>query len=133
MIWGAELDARGFRSLLRESLVPLLREDGFRGSDPRYRRHEGDCLQVPWIQASRSGGRCFLNLGIHFDFLPVLEAATADPDTYDPKKMKEPECDFRVRIGDDYRYSRTGVLLGDDEVAPWIPAYLRELLEERPG
>lgn len=77
-------------SLSKTRLAALLRERGFRGSAPTFRRLVGrDSVHVVNLQASRGGG-VFVNLGTHFVYLGKV----------DREKIREYECAFRTRLKD---------------------------------
>ncbi len=83
-----------FHLLLRRDFAPLLRLDGFKGSGSTFRRIKGDTIHVINIQGSRYGGKCCVNLGVHYFFLPTVGRAF----TVDPKKLMEYDCEFRSRL-----------------------------------
>jgi hypothetical protein len=83
-----------FHQLLKRDFSPLLRLEGFKGSGTTFRRIKGDVIHIINIQASRSGGRCCVNLGLHYSFLPTAGGGTAS----DPKMLREYECAFRERL-----------------------------------
>jgi hypothetical protein len=83
-----------FFEILRVRFAPLLRSEGFRGSGRTFRRICGEFLHVLNIQGSQFGGQCCVNLGVHLSFLPLLGGG-GDPD---PKRIQEPECEFRARL-----------------------------------
>ena len=83
-----------FRGFLKDSFSPQLRAEGFKGSGTTFRRIKVDAIHVLNVQGSRSGGKCCVNLGVHFAFLPTA----GDQPVADLKKLKEYECDFRARL-----------------------------------
>ena len=82
-----------FRRELSRRILPVLRADGFHGSGTTFRRIEGPVIHVFNIQGSTAGGRCYLNLGAHLDFLPSEGGGEVLPD-----KIEECQCAFRDRI-----------------------------------
>lgn len=85
-----------FQNLLKRDFFPLLRSEGFRGSGTTFRRMNGDRFDIINIQGSRYGGQCCLNLAVHFSFLPSLGGSQSA----DPKKLKDTDCAFRIRLGE---------------------------------
>jgi hypothetical protein len=83
-----------FHQLLKRDFIPLLREDGFKGSGTTFRRSTGERIDVINVQGSRYGGRCCVNLAAHFTFLPTEGSGRA----IDPKKITAHECVFRDRL-----------------------------------
>ena len=88
------MDRTEFFALLGERLLPLLRQQGFRGSKPTLRRIDGPVIHVFNMQGSAGAQRCYLNLGAHLDFLPVSPGAAQ----VDPRQLSESQCAFRARI-----------------------------------
>jgi hypothetical protein len=84
-------DRAGYLARLAAEFYPELRREGFRGST--LRRRIGPIVHVVNVQGSQSGGRCYVNLGAHLDFLPV--AGWREPD---PGKILEYMCEFRSRL-----------------------------------
>lgn len=79
---------------LRQELVPRLRELGFKGSGKNFRRVCGETINAINVQGSSTGTRFYVNLGLHFTFLPAgygVELLPAD-------KIKEIDCEFRWRL-----------------------------------
>ena len=83
-----------FHELLKRDFLPLLRTDGFKGSGTTFRRVRADRIDVVNVQGSRSGGRCCINVAVHFSFLPSAGGVRVT----DRKKLKEHECAFRNRL-----------------------------------
>jgi hypothetical protein len=86
-------DRKTFFGVLKREFASMLRADGFTGSGTTYRRAVGPVIQTIWIQSSRYGGECCVNLGVHLTFLPmVLDEAP------DIRTITEPDCEFRCRL-----------------------------------
>jgi len=83
-----------FHELLRCDFFPRLRADGFKGSGTTFRRARSDRIDVVNVQGSRSGGRCCVNLAMHFPFLPSAGGGLI----LNPKTLKEYDCAFRKRL-----------------------------------
>jgi hypothetical protein len=83
-----------FHRLLKQNFVPLLRTDGFKGSGNTFRRIRDNVIHVVNVQGSIYGGRCSINLALHFPFLPTAGGRPLG----DPKKLKAYECEFRDRL-----------------------------------
>lgn len=79
---------------LQEEFVPRLREAGYKGSKPNFRRATSDVINCVNIQGNKYGGSCAVNLGLHFAFLPVNWGDHLP----DVKKVKEVDCEFRKRL-----------------------------------
>lgn len=82
-----------FKSSLRTTFAPLLREHGFQGSGVTFRRLSDPVLQVIHLQGSRAGDSCCVEIGTHLLFLP-----TVMEDAADPKKIADHDCEFRRRL-----------------------------------
>jgi hypothetical protein len=83
-----------FAQQLKERLAPALRLAGFKGSGTRFRRISGDVINTIWIQGSRDGTKCAVNLGLHLTFLP-LTGTDVLPNV---AKIHEIDCEFRDRL-----------------------------------
>jgi Domain of unknown function (DUF4304) len=83
---------------LKEEFVPLLRQDGFKGSGQDFRRVNGDVIHAVNIQNNKYGGSCCVNMGLHFAFLPVCWDSNKMPDL---KNIKTLDCEFRCRLAPD--------------------------------
>lgn len=83
-----------FHQLLKRDFSPLLRADGFKGSGNTFRRVKGDRIDLVNVQGSRYGGRCCVNVAVHFSFLPSEGGGRVTG----PKKLKEYDCTFRDRL-----------------------------------
>jgi uncharacterized protein DUF4304 len=83
-------------------LATHLRRLGFKGSRQNFRRIDGDFIFVINFQGSRSGDVFYINLGAQPLFIPAESEEMPDP-----RKLKEYECVFRTRVGDQYRWSMT--------------------------
>jgi hypothetical protein len=79
----------------RESLAPLLREDGFKGSGRRFYRTVGPWIEILTVQGSKWGGSFCVNLAIHFAAAPDVVGAPSEP-----SKMTEAHCEFRRRLSE---------------------------------
>ena len=84
-----------FYKQLKEDVIPILRESGFKGSGQNFRRINGEVIHAVNIQNNKYGGSCCLNLGFHFTFLP---ACWNSKNILEPKKIKETDCEFRTRL-----------------------------------
>lgn len=90
------MNRESFLSLLRTEFFPRLRAEGFRGSGTTLRRIAGCAVHLFNVQGSSGGDRCYLNLGVHFDFLPAAGGGSAIA-----KDMSEAQCAFRTRLEPD--------------------------------
>jgi hypothetical protein len=89
------MDARSrFLAKFKALVVPVLKEEGFRGSGNDFRRQIKEVIHVINLQGSRHGGECCVNLGIHLTFFPLLGSGSLPT----PEKITEPECEFRTRL-----------------------------------
>jgi hypothetical protein len=88
---GNRLDRTTFTKLLAARLYPLLRAEGFRGSGTTLRRLSPQTVHVFNVQGSTGAVRCYLNLGCHFGFLPVIGGGELSA-------ISESQCAFRARI-----------------------------------
>jgi hypothetical protein len=82
-----------FLAKFKTIVAPVLQEEGFRGSGNNFRRQTKEVIHVLNVQGSRYGGKCWINMGIHLTFLPTVVSRIADP-----KKITEPDCEFRTRL-----------------------------------
>ena len=83
-----------FAEQLKERFAPALRSIGFKGSGTHFRRVNGEVINAIWVQSSRDGTKCAVNLGLHLAFLPVNWKA-ALPNL---AQIKEIDCEFRDRL-----------------------------------
>lgn len=81
---------------LKEGFYPKLRENGFKGSGQNFRRVTGEVIHTLNIQANKYGGSCCLNMGMHLTFLPY----TWSGEPPDVKRIRECDCEFRERLGE---------------------------------
>lgn len=86
-----------FFQILREEFAPALRQLGFLGSGSNFRRVRSEVIHVISIQGDKYGGQCSVNLGMHLSFLPV----TWSNKLPEVKRMKEVDCEFRMRLTPD--------------------------------
>lgn len=115
-----------FYGILKTEFAPRLRELGFVGSGIHFRRVRGEVIHVVDIQGSKYGGSSAVNLGLHATFLPMGHNGQLP----DPKKIKEVECDFRMRLAPDGRndhwWKYAGLLRSPEKAARnLIDMYLR--------
>lgn len=82
-----------FQKVLKREFHPLLRAEGFKGSGTTLRRMAGERIDVVNVQGSQWGGRCYVNLGVHFTFIPDSCGKQVDP-----AKLLEFQCVFRTRM-----------------------------------
>lgn len=87
------VDRTSYLKRLAAEFYPSLRREGFRGSGSTLRRQIGPIVHVVNFQGSSSGGRRYVNLGAHLDFLPDPTGATVNP-----KTILEYHCEFRSRV-----------------------------------
>lgn len=80
-----------------KKIAPILRALGFKGSGQNYRKREGDFVFVINFQGSKLGDKFFVNLGAQPSFIP----AEGDADL---KTLKEYQCVFRRRVGEDWSW-----------------------------
>ena len=85
---------QAFAEQLKERFAPALRSIGFKGSGAHFRRTRGEIVNAIWIQGSRDGTKCTVNLGLHLTFLPV----NWQDELPNPAKIKEIDCEFRDRL-----------------------------------
>lgn len=90
---------KAFFEILKHELAPGLREIGFKGSGQNFRRTDDEVINVVNIQVNKYGGSCAVNLGLHLSFLPLSWNARLP----DPRTIKEPDCEFRMRLAPRYR------------------------------
>jgi hypothetical protein len=72
-----------------------LRELGFKGSNPTYRKFDGDFVFVINFQRSQYGDVFYVNLGAQPTAVPAIADASL-------KTLKEYECIWRQRVGRDW-------------------------------
>jgi hypothetical protein len=83
-----------FASQLKELFGPALRSAGFKGSGVHFRRINGEVINAIWIQGSRDGTKCAVNLGLHLTFLPINWKDKLP----DVAHIKATDCEFRDRL-----------------------------------
>jgi hypothetical protein len=81
---------------IRAFLQPRLKEDGFAGSGRTFRRVTNNLIQVLNVQGSRYGGQFAIDIGIQPQDIPDITGKRPDP-----KKITEPECEFRRTLSED--------------------------------
>ena len=91
----------------KKAFANVLRENGFQGSAPTFRRFEGkDTVAVVNLQASRiQPGGTYVNLGVH-------RRGLEKPSSWD--KIQEYECAFRDRLED---FAGGDLFFFDDEAS----------------
>lgn len=57
-----------FSKILKDTVIPLFREDGFKGTMPLFQWLSPHLVQVIHFQGARGGGACYINIGIDFTF-----------------------------------------------------------------
>ena len=83
-----------FYDTLQEMWCPLLRATGFNKYKWRFVRSLPPMINVVSIQVSSDPTKCYVNLGVHFDFVPK----SGSSDFPDLRLMKEYDCAFRSRV-----------------------------------
>lgn len=83
-----------FNNELKERLFPQLRKLSFKGSGQNFRRINGNIINTINIQGDKYGKGCYVNLGLHLDFLPY----GWNNELPDLKNIKEVDCEFRERL-----------------------------------
>ncbi len=83
-----------FNAALKTEVAPALRVLGFKGSGQNFLRVAGEVINAINIQPSKSGDAAYVNLGLHFAFLPPCWTEESRPIA----KWREPDCEFRVRL-----------------------------------
>jgi len=78
---------------IRAYLRPHLKADGFAGSGRTFRKLTHNLIQVVNVQGFSYGGKFAINLGIQPLDIRVITGTRPDP-----KKITEPECEFRRRM-----------------------------------
>lgn len=78
------------RETTKKSLGAFLKEHGFQGSTPTFRRFIGKDF-VALVNLQASSGKVYVNLGAHYRWL-------GKPSSWE--KTKEYECAFRTRLAD---------------------------------
>ena len=79
---------------LKSALGIRLRGFGFRGSGAHFARATDKTINTVWLQSSKHGGSTFVNLGLHFTFLPPNWCDALPPN----RTWQEPDCEFRWRL-----------------------------------
>ena len=80
------METKDFRKLIKEHFKPKINDLGFKGSDLHFVKHtEEHYIYTLVIQASKYGGSCVMEMGVHFDFLSSQKATVHD-------------CEFRKRL-----------------------------------
>lgn len=79
---------------MKEVFAPALRSAGFKGSGQNFLRKVGESVHAVNIQGSKYGDEFFVNLGLHYAFLPPCWCEALPPN----RKFKERDCEFRWRL-----------------------------------
>lgn len=61
-----------FKKIVTKNLTPFLREKNWKGSGFYYTKNIENIIRIITIQPSRSGGKFCIEIGIHFDFIPLI-------------------------------------------------------------
>ena len=83
-----------FFRMLNQRFAPDLFDLGFRGSGNVYYRLVSPRIDLITFQSSRMGDKCCLNLGVHYEFLPVPGGGLIP----NAKTLREHHCEFRSRL-----------------------------------
>ncbi len=116
-----------FHQLLKRDLFPVLRADAFKGRGNTFGRLTGERIDIINVQGSRSGGKCCINLPVHFSFLPSEGSGRVT----DPKKFREYECTFRDRLHELDESDHWWIYGADDSEAEASIASLVALYQRR--
>ena len=81
---------------IRTYLLPLLKNDGFKGSGRTFRRIDNDAIHLVNVQGFSYGGRFAINLAVHPLALPDMVGNKPNP-----TKIAEHHCEFRERLTED--------------------------------
>lgn len=87
-------DREEFRRILDREFTPLLKERGFSGRRPNWRRVRDPFIDCVNLQHSKWHDKCCVNLGLHLTFVPVL----ATGELPDADKLTVVECAFDDRL-----------------------------------
>jgi hypothetical protein len=82
-----------FLTQLRTALWQRVRTGGFAGSGATLRRVALPVIHVVNLQPSPSSHCCYINLGVHLDFLPTDGGMSVQP-----ANLMEYDCVFRERL-----------------------------------
>lgn len=82
-----------FQKSIAQGFAKKLRQDGWKGSGFHFRRtKENNITELVSFFPSRYGGEFYVEIGIHFDFIPLDKFV-------DPKKINTSNIDIRRRMG----------------------------------
>jgi hypothetical protein len=123
------MDYKGFHELVKRDFFPLLRADGFKGNGTTFRRIKGDRIDVVNIQGCKYGGRCCVNIAVHFPFLPIAGGTQFINLT----KLKEYDCTFRERLHEAAESDHWWTYGASDEEAEASIASLIDTYSRRSG
>lgn len=122
-----------FLSELRLQFYPVLKRLGFKGGGQTRRRISDNAFNIVHLWADRYGGMIYVDIGIHFPFLPREGAVDA---AFDFSRLREENCSFRSRLLSPTEFE--GELhwgawgYGVDQASATLAAYtLSKLFEER--
>lgn len=91
------INSAEFKKLIAKYFTPRLRSEGWNGSGFHFRKtSEDNCIFVLSFQPDKYGGECWVEIGMHLDFLKNI-----DGQKYDLKKITCPSIDIRRRISPD--------------------------------
>ena len=60
-----------FKKIVTKELAPFLRYNEWKGTGFDYTRHIGNIIQAFTVQPSSAGGKFCIEIGVHFDFIPL--------------------------------------------------------------
>jgi len=100
---------------LKKTVLPILRDLGFRGSAPTLRRFVGsEIAQVFNVQASSGGDGAYVNVGAHPAFVEVDQGGWRCLSKESWAAIKEYDCAFRTRLED---FAGGGLFFYDSEAS----------------
>ncbi|MGD1841003.1 MAG: DUF4304 domain-containing protein [Thermonemataceae bacterium] len=80
-----------FKKIVTKEIAPFLREQGWKGTGFNYTKHIGNIIRALTIQPSSAGGKFCVEIGIHFDFIPLKGGKEFT-------KMKTWDMEIRTRL-----------------------------------
>jgi hypothetical protein len=118
-----------FRRHLRKELEPLLLSAGFtRVATTRCARIASSRIDIVEEQQSTSGGKCCINLGLHFPFIPMDYCGSL---LEDPTSLRTGHCNFSARLAEQGACDRWWELGKSEDEAARAAAEIRGLFQHR--
>ena len=79
-----------FKKIITKEISPFLRQKKWKGSGFDYNKQTENVVKAIKFQPNRYGGEFCIELGVHFDFIPIADK--------EMKKIKTGDMEIRIRL-----------------------------------